>query len=106
MSHDFTATIREESERAADWTAVFGGCTIPIVSPIPQWASAPGVPAGLFYQVDMEAITPEQRARLVHHIAHTFQIAETEVDATLNEVGCPILADDVSVTVSNPQKWI
>jgi len=106
MSHDFTATIRQNSERAADWIEVFGGRTVPLVSFVPEWASAPGIAAALFYQIDIAALTQSQRARLVAHLAARFHIPEAEVDATLDEVGCPVLAEDVMVTVRNPQKWL
>lgn len=103
---DFTATINEGSERAAAWTAVFGGRVVPLVSPFPHEASAPGIAAAWFYQIDVTAITPGQRARLVAHIASRFDIPEAEVDAALDTVGCPVLAEDVTVVVANPQKWI
>jgi|SRR5579862_565458 len=106
MSNEYIATIRETSERAVAWMRVFGGRMVPILSPIPVWAQAPGVEAGLFYQVDLTTLTPEQRTRMVQHIARTFSLSEAEVDATLDEVGCPLLADDVTVMVTSPQRWV
>lgn len=106
MNTDFTATINESSDRAAAWRDIFGSHTIPIRSPIPERANAPGVTDGLFYQIDLRQITPEQRARMVRFIAGRFTIPAAEVDAALDAVGCPILADDVAVIEQRPQKWI
>lgn len=106
MSKDFKATIREDSSRAPAWLEVFGSREIPLRSPFPHWASAPDVPAGLFFQLDLGELTPEQRERLVKFIAGKFSVDEQEVASTLDEVGCPILFEDVTVTVFNPQRWL
>ena len=106
MSTDFKATIREDSSRVAGWLEVFGSREIPLQSPIPILSSAPGVPEAMFFLLDLREITGEQRSRLVKYLARTFQVDEREVDETLDEVGCPILDEDVTITVSHPLKWI
>ncbi len=106
MSDDFKATINPESERAQAWLKVFGSHEIALCSPIPQWASAPGVPKGLFYFLDLNELTPEQRERLIVYISHRFQVDEQEVRETLDAIGCPILDEDVTVTVYHPLKWV
>lgn len=106
MSREFIAKISEESTRHREWIEVMGVDEIPLKSPFPEWASAPGVEAGLFYQIDLSAITPEQRERMIKHIARKFEVDEHEVSSTLDTIGCPILAEDVTVVVLNPQKWI
>jgi len=102
MSKDFTATIKSESPRAEAWERVFGSYEIALRSPLPELASAPGVEAGLFYQLDSEELTEAQRSRLIHYIANRFHINPEEVA----EVGCPILAEDVMITIFHPQRWI
>lgn len=106
MSHDFIATISRESTRYQEWMEVMGDFVIPLKSPFPAPGSAPGVAVGMFYEIDLSAITAEQRARMITHLARKFGFSEEEVASTLDEVGCPILADDVTVIVSNPQRWI
>jgi len=106
MSKDFTATIRKESTRAQAWINILGTDTAPITSPIPTLASAPGVPEGLFYMLDLTQLTQEQRIKLIRYLAQRFDVVESEVAETLDEVGCPILDEDVVVTVHNPLKWI
>jgi hypothetical protein len=103
---DFTATINKESARYQEWVDVIGTNEFPIKSPIPEWISAPSVGRAPFYQMDLAQLTGEQRAKLIKHIAAKFSVDEQEVVSTLDEVGCPILAEDVTVTVYRPQRWI
>lgn len=102
---DFTATIRAGSPREADWLAVFGSREVVLKHPLPVEGSAPGVPHAFFYELDLTALTKEQRARLIAHLAARFQVPEHEVVQQLDQVGCPILDEDVTVTVTHPQKW-
>lgn len=106
MGKDFIAKVSEQSTRYQEWLEVMGINEIPLESTFPVLGSAPGVKAGLFYQVDLSAITPEQRERMIKHIARKFGVDEQEVSSTLDAVGCPILAEDVTVIVNHPQKWI
>ncbi|MCX6020527.1 MAG: hypothetical protein NTZ05_02130, partial [Chloroflexi bacterium] len=57
-------------ERAQEWQTVFGTDRLPLVSAVPESGRLPGakeyVPVVL---VDFEALTQEQRARGVAHLA-------------------------------------
>lgn len=106
MSEDFTATIRKESPRAESWREVFGSYEIPLQSPVPVLASAPGIEEGLFYQLDLQALTQAQRERLIGYIVKKFGVEKQEVVETLDTVGCPILDEDVTITVFSPLRWI
>ena len=106
MSTDFTARIDGDDERTAAWRAVFGDDTIPLRSPIPHMANLPGRGEELVYLLDIEALTVEQRGRLVQHIASRFNYPAKEVDDTLDDHGCPILAEHVTVTIVNPWRWL
>lgn len=105
MSNDFEAIIRGDSERAATWRAVLGTETVKIKSPLPVAVSLPGDIKTTAYQVDICLLTAEQRQRLVAHLAARFGYTVHDVDRDLDDIGCPILADDVVVTVHNPQRW-
>lgn len=96
-----TATIRSDSPRAASWLAVYGSLTVPLRSATPVLASAPGISSGQFYQIDLDALTREQRKRLVAHLMQTFHLSVGEVKAHLVEVGCPLLADDLTIEETN-----
>ena len=106
MEQDFSATINEDSPRAADWLKVLGSREVAITSPQPVLASAPGIEAALFYQLDLSALTAEQRARLIAHLAERFHVPLAEVKRDLNQVGCPLLAEDLIVAVSQPWTWL
>ncbi len=103
---DFTARIDSDNERAVAWQIVFGGATVPLRSPIPHLARLPGRGEELVYLLDIEALTAEQRGRLVTHIANKFNIPAEEVDADLDTHGCPILAEHVTVSIANPWRWL
>lgn len=106
MAKDFTATISGKSERAESWRQVYGSETINIKSPIPTFANLPGIGDTQIYELDLDLLTTEQRAKLVNYIATKFDIPVAEVDRDLNILGCPILAEDITVTIHNPLKWI
>lgn len=106
MGKDFTAHIVGDSPRAGDWLHVFGGPSVPITSPVPIRANLPGHPDTLIYLVDLPLLTPEQRTRLVEHIAGRFGIPVAEVETDLDASGYPILADDVIVSIKNPMRWL
>lgn len=106
MSQDFEATIRADSERAEVWRKIMGSETVYIKSFIPSAVSLPGVGETTAYQLDIALLTTEQRRRLVVHLAERFGYSPSNVERDLDTIGCPILADDIVVTVRNPQRWI
>ena len=106
MSTDFTAHINGDDERAVAWLRVFDDTAVPLRSPIPHLARLPGRGEELVYLLDIEALTAEQRGRLVQYIAAKFGIPAEEVDAGLDTHGCPILAEHVTVSIANPWRWL
>lgn len=105
MGKDFTATIVKKGERADEWQEILGSTTINIKSPLPSYANLPGKPKELIYELDLALLTAGQRYRLVTHLSTKFNMWADEVEAHLDRVGCPILAEDVTITVHNPQRW-
>ncbi len=104
MTSDFMVTV--SGPRAADWEKVFGTTTVPVKSPNPHPASLPGKPFAMIYELDIEMITPEQRRRLVEHLASRFGLTEHEVERDIERQGVPLLAEDCSVAIHNPQRWM
>jgi hypothetical protein len=89
-------------ERRQFWLDVFGVDRVPIKSILPQRVALPGFEAGTdAYMLDLPAISPEQRKRLIAAIAQKFNIPVDEVEAELDQ-GVPILASDVLVSSSDP----
>ena len=95
------ATIRADNDRAAAWREVFGGDRLPVKSILPGRANLPGKPDALIYEMDIRALTPEIRERLITSIATRFGQDLAFVEANLDREGCPVLADDVVVSTTN-----
>lgn len=94
-----TCSIRDDSPRAADWQKVFGRTTqIPITSWLPTHANLPVGRGVEVYMLDLDRITPDERQRLIEHLAGRFDIPRTQIEEVLDQ-GCPLLADDVIVAI-------
>jgi hypothetical protein len=106
MAEDFKVTINARSDRAFDFLTVFGRLTVNVTSPVANLVPLPGHDelVRAFY-LDLEMITPEERKRLVGHIANRFNVPPAEVEEGLDIVGMPILDSDCIVTVLHPQRW-
>lgn len=106
MAKDFTVRITNP-QRAAEWQAVFGTTTVCVRSPFPHFGNLPGFSEPqLLYLLDLDEITPEQRLALVMHIAEKFSLPAEEVEAALDTDGVPLLAQDCTAVISNPQRWL
>lgn len=95
-----TAKINDH-ERNKHLSSVFTDGVLPIISPLPQMAKLPEVGEGPVYMLDLNAISPEQRQGVVNQIAERFGYSAEFVDAELESVGVPILADGVTVTCAD-----
>lgn len=104
MSKDFV--VSATGERAAEWREVFGTDRLPVESPIPEWASAPGHERAQFYKLDLAELTDAQRERVIAHVAAKFGQDLAEVRNRLPFHGMPLLAEGLSLTVYHPQRWI
>ncbi len=89
-----------DPERAAMFMEVFGSHTIPLLSFVPSWQSLP-TGEQLCYLVNLRAITPDQRRRLVDYIARRFDYEPASVEAELDRIGMPVLAEHMTITSSD-----
>lgn len=103
---DFKATLYIESKRYSDWLEVFGASTIDLRSPFPEQVLLPDERVAYAYKLDLTVLTTEQRARLITKLARNFELSEEEVARNLDKIGCPILAEDLSIAIHNPAKWM
>jgi hypothetical protein len=102
VSETATPGVQAETQaRAAWWLEVFGGDRCPVKSILPHRANLPGHPNALVYEMDLAALTPEMRERLVDSIASRFSLTPDLVEFHLDDEGVPILADDVVVSTTN-----
>lgn len=88
-------------ERLALWQAVFDGDEVPIISIVPKVGHFPGVGEQRFYELDLKAISAEQRGRLILSIANKFNQPASFIEGNIDKIGVPILACDVVVSSSD-----
>ena len=106
MTTDFSATLREDSPRYHDWMTVFGTNTVYLKSPFPNWYGLPGKERTSCFDLDIASLTAEQRERMIVFLSQRFDVAEDIVRQDLDEVGCPIVAEDVAIAIAHPQRWL
>jgi hypothetical protein len=95
-SRESTVTLHDP-ERAAFWRGVLGTDTVPVIALVPQWLQLPGfAEPQLCFMLDLAALTPELRSRLIAGIAQRFTLERAEVEAELDAHGVPILFDNTS----------
>ncbi len=99
--HWETVAIIQNPERKEFWKEVFGGDRAPIKSIFMRRADLPGHKRALIYELDLAALSAQQRASLVLHISKQFGYTVREVEADLDTQGMPILASDVIVSSSD-----
>jgi len=105
MDKGFTITVTDP-ERKAEWEGIFGTATVRVKSPFPTLADLLGRSDSMIFELDLEAITPEQREKLVAHIAERFSIPVAEVEALLDDHGVPILAEHCVVSGIDPRQLL
>lgn len=96
-----TATIHAP-ERRAVWSEIFPDARVPIESILPAVANLPGHPGARVYMLDLDAINDIQRAQMIDMLAKKFNLPAEEVSRDMDSMGVPILADGVSVALSDP----
>lgn len=88
-----------DPERVAKWLRIYGTDEIPITCPIPlSRASFPGIGEQDYYQLDLKAITPEMKERVIASIALEFNLPIEQVRQSIDEIGVPVLANGVMTT--------
>ena len=100
---DFTVTIG--GSRGEEWERVCGTRTFPVRSPIPMLADLPGKPAARVFLLDLQSIEAETRERITAHLASKFGLSPIEAAQEIQDHGIPILEEDCSTTIRNPQRW-
>lgn len=99
-----TVTVIGPPERVKATESVFGSATVPVkqLFAVPHWATLPGVGEAKVYDVDVEALTPEQRERLIDYGCERFGLARDEAERELERHGFPILADNTTFSSDRP----
>jgi len=105
MGKDFEITIRENTEKAKEFMQVLGTLTVCVKSPIPEYILTPHHEKVLAYFLDLELITEKQRKNLIAYLSEKFNQTRDFVIENLDKFGVPILQNDCSVWIKNPQRW-
>ncbi len=104
MGIDFKVTINSP-ERAEEFMKVFGRVEMDVKSPVPHEANLPGKGQARIFELDMDMISEDEKDKLAAHLAEKFKLNIEVVKTELARVGMPILAEDCTVVVYNPQVW-
>lgn len=105
MGKDFEITIRNNTEKAKEFMEVLGTLTVNVKSPIPEYISTPHHEKVLAYFLDLDLITKEQRDNLIKYLSEKFNQSIDFVKENLDKFGVPILQNDCSLFIKNPQRW-
>ena len=100
---DFTVTIH--GPRGEEWERICGRRTFPVILPAIM-ASLPGVGPKCVYLLDLKALPPDDLNKIVEHLAAKFSLKPEEAADEIEKAGIPILDEDVSLMIRNPQRWI
>lgn len=92
---NITATIHDGPRRAL-WEEIFPDATVPIKSFFTIKTDLPGHPQAEAYMLDLDAISPDQRKKMIDVLAKRFNIPEDQIADEVAR-GVPILAQGVSV---------
>ena len=105
MGKDFEITIRNNTEKAKEFMEVLGTLTVNVKSPIPEYISTPHHGKVLAYFLDLDLITKEQLENLIKYLSEKFNQSIDFVKENLDKFGVPILQNDCSLFIKNPQRW-
>jgi hypothetical protein len=101
MQTDSSITVTAlDSERIAEWRAIFGTVTVPVRSMLKQEAVLEGIGQTLVYILDHERLSDEQRNRLVAYLAEKFKSLPSAVLDEMLERGIPIRAENTLMSAS------
>lgn len=94
------AHLFPQSPRYAEWERILGTNEVPLRSSMPFRATL-GEDSDSVYLLDTEKLSPEQRSRLIQHVAKKFGAEQAEVAAQLDQDRhFPIREADVVVAFS------
>ena len=105
MSRDFRVTITDPASAGSVATVDWHRHRVRTF-PHPRRGGHRGQRATRVYILDEQQLTPAQRLALCEGLADLFDAAAWEVDQDMRSKGILILADQCSVTVLNPQRWL
>lgn len=104
MATDFHVTIH--GERGEEWERIAGTATFPVQSPIPVLAELPGRGTQRVFLLAIDELEASTLEKIVAHLAAKFGVPPEETEAEVRAHGIPILDEECSLMIQNPQKWL
>lgn len=105
MRPDFEIIVNDEA-RAREFQDIMGSNILPVKSPQPSMGTLPGMKGKKFYLLDVAKLTPYHCIKLARHLAETFGLEPDQVHDDMTKNGVPVLAEDCTVVINNPMKWL
>ena len=104
MPQDFWVIIH--GERGAEWERVIGTNHLPVRSPIPTVGSLPRLGERAIYLLAIDQLELSTVEKIVEHLCVQFRLQPDEAAAEIAAAGIPILAEECSIIIHNPQHWL
>ena len=108
MAKNIRVVINEDSPRAADCMRIFGRRDVPVTKERPIWVVVPDYEKPVkAHRMDLSGITPNQRDRLMQHIAGKYApLLDDEISEILDNYAIYVLADECTLVAQHPLTWI
>lgn len=92
--------------RGDEWEHVCGTRRFPVTTWDPLRANLPGKPNAEIYLLNIQLLTTETLAKILEHLSQKFGNRLEEVEAEVAAHGIPILAEDCTAVLNDPQRWV
>jgi len=92
--------------RGDEWERVCGTRVFPVASFQPIKANLPGKPNADVWLLNLRLIDSPTLQRIIEHFSVKFNTPPNETAAAAAAQGIPILAEDCTVVLNDPQRWL
>ena len=104
MSKDFIVRITDP-ERAEVFRDILSSDEVFVLSPVAEIADLPGLGKRKVFKLDLMMYIDTEKDMLAAHIAAKFGVHKEVIKADLAVSGLPILEEDCTPIIKNPQRW-
>jgi hypothetical protein len=91
--------VRATGARGERWQQLYGTDTLPVVSLRPERASVGGEAGQFILEVDLDALTQDEREAVARGVATARGLSLEEVEHILLEQGLPVVVDEGNLEV-------
>ncbi|MFO7537582.1 MAG: hypothetical protein R6X32_05930 [Chloroflexota bacterium] len=94
--------VSRTPEQRDVWQKVFGRHWMYLADDVARFAEFPDHGPTLFYLLDLDRITDNQMTAAVEHLANKFDLDLDQVRADIQQLGLPVLVENVDVWFASP----